>query len=270
MLNNPPSYAPDDPAAADCYRSAMRALRVKGIEYLVGGAYALGRYAGIIRHTKDLDVFLRARDRDRALAALKSIGHYTEITYDHWLAKSFCGPYFIDLIYSSGNGLVAVDNDWFSHAVPAQVVGEKVLLCPVEELVWSKAFIMERNRYDGADIMHVLRAQAHRLDWTRLLSRFGPHWRVLYSHLILFGFVYPAERNRLPLWILRKLHRRFHAELKTVPPSAQVCQGTLLAAAQYLPDINDWGYDDARLMPQGGSMTPAQVAEWTDGVLTGR
>ena len=53
---------------------------------------------------------------------------------------------------------------------------------------------MERERYDGADIAHLLRARADQLAWRRLLRRFGPHWRVLLGHLVLFGFVYPGER----------------------------------------------------------------------------
>jgi hypothetical protein len=28
--------------------------------------------------------------------------------------------------------------------------------------------------------------------------RFGDHWRVLFSHIILFGFVYPDKRQNVP------------------------------------------------------------------------
>jgi hypothetical protein len=265
----PPNYAPDDPVAVDCYRRAMRCLREAGVEFLVGGAYALARYTGIVRHTKDFDLFLRPADRDRALAALEAVGFRTEVTYDHWLAKARWGGYFIDLIYSSGNGAVPVDDGWFDHAVPGEVLGEPVHLCPSEESIWSKAFIMERNRYDGADIAHILLALGPRLDWDRLLDRFGPNWRVLYSHLILFGFVYPAERDRVPAWVLRELNRRLRDELGSDPPAERVCQGTLLAATQYIPDVERWGFADPRLEPRG-PLTPEQIEEWTQGVLTGR
>jgi hypothetical protein len=102
-----------------------------------------------------------------------------------------------------------------------------------------------------------------------LLERFGPHWRVLFSHIVLFGFIYPAERDRVPGWVLRELNNRFQAELTAGPRKESVCQGTLLAAIQYLPDVTEWNYRDARLSPEG-NLTPAQVAEWTEGVLTGR
>lgn len=43
---------------------------------------------------------------------------------------------------------------------------------------------------------------------------------------------------------------------------SKVCQGTLLSRAQYLVDVDEWGYEDARVTPRG-SMTPEQVAVWT-------
>jgi hypothetical protein len=263
-----PQYDPNDPAAVECYHRAIRALRDAGVKFLVGGAYALARYAGIVRHTKDLDLFLHAEDRDRALAALAAAGFRTEITYSHWLAKAVCGDYFIDLIHSSGNGAGPVDDDWFRYAIEGEVVGEPIRLCPAEECLWSKAFIMERHRYDGADIHHILRLRGHRLDWRRLVDRFGDHWRVLYAHLVLFGFAYPADRDRVPVWVMRELTGRLQAEPGEAPGD-RVCRGTLLAAVSYLSAVEDWGYADARVAPRG-RMTPEQVAEWTDGVRSGR
>ena len=41
-----------------------------------------------------------------------------------------------------------------------------------------------------------------------VLRRFGSDWRLLLNHLILFGFVYPSERSRIPDWVIRKLFRQ--------------------------------------------------------------
>ena len=269
------SAFPDDPAALQCYLDAFRALKENGVEFLVGGAYSLARYTDIPRHTKDMDLFLRRRDRDAALAALASAGYRTEVTYPHWLAKGFRGEYLIDLIDGSGNGVAVVDDHWFEFAVEDTVLGEPVLLCPAEETIWSKAFIMERHRYDGADIAHILRAVGDRLDWRRLLDRFGPYWRVLFSHLVLFGFVYPRERANVPAWVLGELadllrEEAAEDELGGAGAAAdRVCRGTLLAGLQYVTDIEKWGYRDPRLAPEG-AMTPDDVAQWTDGIATGR
>jgi hypothetical protein len=124
-------------------------------------------------------------------------------------------------------------------------------LCPIEETIWSKAYVMERERYDGADVIHLLRGCGQAIDWQRLLARFGGHWRVLLSHLVLFGFVYPGEQSRVPAWVLQELIGRLRREMEAPGAEARICQGTVLSAAQYLVDIEEWGYEDARLRPRG-------------------
>jgi len=75
-----------------------------------------------------------------------------------------------------------------------------------------KAYIMERERYDGADVAHLFWHCAAAMDWEHLLRIFGPDWRVLLSHLILFGFIYPAERDRIPKKILSQLLLRLEQD----------------------------------------------------------
>jgi len=249
------------------YRNAIDILDGARIPFLVGGAYALERYTGIARHTKDFDLFLRSRDCSRALGEFADRGFRSELTFPHWLGKVFWKDNFIDLIFSSGNGLVEVDESWFTYAEEAEVMGKPVRLCPVEEMIWSKAFIMERERYDGADIAHLLHARARNLDWARLTQRFGPHWRLLLSHLILFGYIYPAERSQVPDEVLQELLNQLQAERLELSPLASVCQGTMLSREQYLIDIQRWGYQDARLAPHG-NMTIQSVAHWTASIGT--
>jgi hypothetical protein len=142
------------------------------------------------------------------------------------------------------------------------VLGVPVKLCPAEEMIWSKSFIMERERYDGADVAHLIRHCSGLLNWDRLLRRFGAQWRVLLSHLVLFGFIYPGERALIPAPVIRELVNRLIAELEVPTRDSKVCQGTLLSRAQYLVDVDEWGYEDARQAPRG-TMTPEQLAEWT-------
>jgi len=249
-------------AGHDFYHRALVALNEAGVPFLLGGAYAFERYTGIARDTKDVDLFVRPEDCRRALAALAAHGCQTELTFSHWLGKAFCGEYFADIIFISGNGTARVDEEWFEHAVDAEMLGVPVKLCPVEETIWSKGFVMERERYDGADVAHLLLARAADLDWPRLLRRFGPHWRVLLSHLVLFGFIYPSQRSRIPDWVMRELLHRLEAETSEPPPGERICQGTLLSREQYLVDIERWGYQDARLVP-AGNMTTAEARRWT-------
>ncbi|HUG61157.1 MAG TPA: nucleotidyltransferase family protein [Methylomirabilota bacterium] len=252
-----------DPVARAFYIRMLEELRGSGVPFLLGGAYAFARYTGIERHTKDIDVFVRPADADRLLAVLGGAGCAIELTHPHWLGKAHCGGDFVDVIYSSGNGVARVDDDWFAHAVPDHVLDVPVLLIPPEEMLWSKAFVMERERFDGADVAHLLRATAEDLNWRRLLDRFDENWRVLLVHLTLFGFVYPGERHRVPARALRELTERLDAELDAPDADATLFRGTLISREQYLPDVQRWGYRDARLREEGGAMSGRQVAAWT-------
>jgi hypothetical protein len=247
---------------ASVYRAALTALSRERVPFLVGGGYALERYTGVRRGSRDLDLFVRESDCRRALAVLERSGFSTELTFSHWLAKAYAGDCYIDIIFSSGNGIAQVDGSWFVNATDGTALGLPVKLCPAEEMIWSKAFVMERERHDGADVAHLLRALGPNLDWQRLLARFGESWRVLLSHLTLFGFIYPGDREQIPAWVMRDLLGRLEAELRQAPEEARLCQGTLLSRGQYLPDVEDWGYQDARLRPHG-SMTEEQTAVWT-------
>jgi len=244
------------------YRRTLHVLSDARIPFLVGGSHAVLNYTGIIRDTKDFDLFLRHDDLDAALSALREAGYHTEITFPHWLAKAKQGGDVVDLVFSSGNGICRVDDAWFRFATEAEVLGMPVKFAPVEELLWQKAFVMERERYDGADVAHILRSCAESLDWDRLLQRFDPHWQLLLSHLVLFGFIYPSERHRVPAGVLTNLSRRLQQVVDAPPSDDRVCRGTLMSRAQYLLDIGRYGYEDARLMPRG-NMSAEDAVYWT-------
>jgi hypothetical protein len=247
------------------YGDVLDLLLKHDAPFLVGGAFALNCYAGVTRDTKDLDLFVRPRHCESVLDVLARAGYHTELTFPHWLGKAYAGERVIDVIFSSGNGHCEVDDDWFRHAVEATALGRPVKLCPPEEMIWVKTYVMERERFDGADINHLIRACGPTLNWQRLLSRFGPHWRLLLAHLTLFGFVYPGERTIIPADIVDILLDRLKAEQRTAPTDRRVCQGTLLSRAQYLPDIQEWGYQDARLPPYG-KMSPEHLEIWTGAI----
>ncbi len=244
------------------YREAMDVLSRAGVPFLVGGAFAFIHQAGIDRSTKDLDIFVRASDVNRLLAACAAAGYEADLVFSHWLAKIRTTSGFIDVIFSSGNGVAVVDDAWFAHATQREVLGVTVQVAPAEESIWSKAYVMERERYDGADVAHIILAHGDRLDWRRLIDRFAAHWRVLLSHLILFGFIYPSARSRVPAWVLEELLGRLSEEAAAPAPEDPVCYGTLLSWSQYLGDVLGGSFRDARIRPYG-NLTAEEVARWT-------
>jgi len=253
------------PESIRFYREALAILTEAGVPHLVGGAYAYARYTGIERHTKDFDIFIRKEDFERAAQAFDAAGYRSELTFPHWLGKAYGnGEDFVDLIFSAGNGVAKVDDRWFEHAVKDQVFGVDTLLIPAEEMIWSKGLIMERERFDGADVAHVIRAVGDKLDWDRLLERFGPFWRALYAHIVLFGFVYPSDRAKVPARVVETLTKRVEEETRAGNTDEKVCYGTVISRQQYLKDIGDWGYDDARLVHE--TMDEKDIAHWTAGI----
>jgi hypothetical protein len=253
--------SPDDPQRTAFYREAIEAMGAANIPFLIGGAFALKHHTGIKRDTKDLDIFVLPADCPRALDLFSSRGFQTELTAEHWLGKVW-GPEvsLVDVIFGSGNGLCVVDEPWFDNAARDSLFDTPVLVCPPEEMIWSKGFIMERDRFDGADIAHLIRALGPSLDWARLLRRFDDHWHVLLTHLLLFNFSYPNERAAVPASVMRHLLARAESEVESAPSSAKVCRGTLLSREQYQPDICDWDYQDARL-PPWGNLTPQKIRQ---------
>jgi putative nucleotidyltransferase-like protein len=232
---------------ADAHRDALRVLQEKGFDPMVGGAYALRAHTGIWRDTKDLDLFLRKDRIEQALAALDAAGYRTEYTDRLWIAKAYAGAWFVDLIFSSGNGIATVDEHWQRRAGTQKVLGIDALVVPAEEMIWSKAFIQERERFDGADIHHLLRCKGAKLDWEHLLNRFGQrHWEVLFVHLVTFRYAFPCDKEQIPAWVMHELIGRLREKEQQRAAPDRICRGTLLSRQQYLHETNVQGYADAR------------------------
>jgi hypothetical protein len=253
--------ARDQKVKVHFYREAFRILHEAQIPFLVAGAFAFTHYTGIRRSTKDLDIFLLKTDSLWALEEFTKAGYRTELKYSHWLGKVYHPNEkdFIDVIFSSGNGLCVVDHKFFENAVAGKVFNTPVQFSSPEDMIWQKAFVMERERYDGADVAHLLQAQGQILDWNHLLRRFQDHWRVLLAHLILFGYIYPGDRRTIPDWVYRNLYDRLEQETHQPPSEEAVCQGTFLSRSQFRVDIEAWGYRDPRL---AFTMTLNEAAQW--------
>ena len=263
---NAAAARPNEPAGSpnEFHRISVAALQAADVPFLIGGAYVVEACAGVSRATKDFDLYLRPHHVKIALDALARAGYETEVTFPHWLAKATREGDIIDLIFRAGNGLCEVDDSWFERARDDELLGLPVKLCAPEEMIWMKAYIMERERFDGADIAHILRRCMAEIDWPHLVRRFGPDWRVLLSHLILFGYVYPGERTRIPAAIMEELIARLRSESNRAGPEG-LCQGTLLSRQQYLVDVQEWGLRDARL-EERVRMDEKDIAAWTEAI----
>lgn len=225
---------------------AIELLLQAKVPFVVGGAYAFASYTGIYRDTKDLDLFPRKRHALTALKVLAADGWRVERADEVWLYKAFKGEWFVDFIFNSGNGVAVVDDEWFEHASMGDVFGHRVMLAPAEEMIWSKSFVLERERYDGADVIHLIKCAGPSMDWHRLMRRFDRYWEVLLSHLLLFRFAYPGERSSVPDWVMSQLLARAEQSIGEGDWGSRLCRGNLLSRVNYSIDLKDWGYRDGR------------------------
>jgi len=225
------------------YREVLEVLNEKGVPYAVSGAFALREHTGICRYTKDLDVFLSANDVPIALSGLKERGFETEITDPVWLAKARRDDYFVDLITGMSNAVILVDQSWIDRAFPAEIMGVPTKVLAPEELISSKLFVTRRERFDGADIAHVIYGTRGNLDWHRILDLAGEHWEVLLWALMLYRYVYPAQTNYVPAWLWNDLLNRFALALENPNPEARF-RGSLIDENMFSIDMNEWGLDN--------------------------
>ena len=74
-----PSTFEPPPAAVDFYVESLRLLNESGVPFLLSGTYALACYTGIVRPTKDLDVFCKPSDAPKILSFFKARGYLSLI-----------------------------------------------------------------------------------------------------------------------------------------------------------------------------------------------
>lgn len=225
------------------YREALSILVESGEDFLLGGGFALFHYTGLFRDTKDLDIFCTPTQYTGIMKLFAAHGYEIVLTDVRWLAKVFKGEYYIDIIFNSTNNICLVDESWYQHAVNAVFMGLPVRLIAPEELIWAKVFIQNRERFDGADVNHVILRYGKQLNWERLLRRCDPYWHLLLAQLLIFQFVYPADYTEIiPRWLFDELMQRAREQYELPPSQEKVCRGPLIDQTQYAVDITDWHY----------------------------
>src|SRR5687768_8105857 len=225
------------------YKEAVTLLNESGARYMLGGAFAMFHYTCIYRDTKDLDIFCKYSEFPKILTFLGEQGYKTEITDARWLAKAFHGEYFIDIIFHSPNAVCLIDDSWYERAVKSQLEGVDTLMMPPEELLWCKIYVQNRERYDGADVNHLILKWGKKMDWKHVMMRMDQHWQLLLGQLLNFQFVYPADyHDTIPKWLFDELVDRAQKQYELPVPLEKVCRGPLVDQTQYAIDVKEWNY----------------------------
>jgi hypothetical protein len=122
-------------------------------------------------------------------------------------------------------------------------LGVPVRLLAPEELLVSKLFVTRRERFDGADIAHIIYATRGKLEWGRILQHVGEHWEILLWSLMLFRYVYPGNSDYVPANIWQDLIGRL-AKATSNPDPQQAFRGSLIDDCMFAIDVKEWGLED--------------------------
>jgi hypothetical protein len=113
-------------------------------------------------------------------------------------------------------------------------------------MIASKLFVTRRERFDGADIAHIIFGTHGRLDWERILQLAREHWEVVLWALLLFRYVYPEQQDYVPKPVWRNLLDRFENALHS--PARGEFRGSLIDDVMFAIDVEEW--DLPNLMKQ--------------------
>jgi hypothetical protein len=191
------------------YRDAIKALRAAGVRFLLGGGFALATYIGRWRNTKDIDFYIIQQDRDKAVEALAKAGfedYFAQLPYDRkWIYRSTRDGVIVDIIWAMANQRAQTDEQWFQRAPAANVRGEALGVVPMEEFLWCKLYIMQRDHCDWTDVFNLIYAVGPQLDWDHLLERIEEDRPLLKGLLTVYGWLCPEQARELPQFLREEL-----------------------------------------------------------------
>ena len=208
------------------YQQAIQQVRALGIPFAFGGAFAIAVYTGELRNTKDFDFYLRPGDREAMIRALTATGlqdHFDQLPYDRsWIYRASRGDIIVDAIWAMANQRAIVDDEWLSRGPEVMIRGEKLRALPVEELVWTKLYVLQKERCDLGDVFNLLNAESPSMDWDHLLNRMGDDQALLAGALAVFGWLAPDRADEIPPSVYSRLGIRGREGQKSTDSSGRV------------------------------------------------
>ena len=191
------------------HQRVVECVRGRDIRFAVGGGLAFSAYAGRWRNTKDLDLFILPSDREGAIQAVTEAGfidYFDQTPYDTaWIYRGYKEGHIVDLIWAMANHSNFVDEEWMTSNLSLRIHGLDLPLAPVEELIFSKLYVMQRERCDWPDLFNIVNRQGMEIDWDRLIERVGPDAPLLGAMMRIYAWLCPEPAAGLPAHIWEKI-----------------------------------------------------------------
>jgi len=222
------------------YKRVMNEARERGIKFAIGGALASTTYSGQWRNTKDIDLYIKSSDREKMVEVLSAAGladYYDQKPYDRdWIYRSCRDDLIVDVMWAMANQRAQVDDVWL-QGPEVEVEGEHFRLLPPEETLWSKLYVLQRDRCDWPDALSLLSAVGAEINWQHLLDRLGPDASLLSALLTVFEWIYPEGAHQLPIGLRDQVAQ---ARLDAPDASgASMDRARLLDSRQWFPPATD-------------------------------
>ena len=193
----------------EIYLQVMTRAREAGIPFAIGGGFAIAAYTGRWRNTKDLDLYTTPAERPALIQVTQELGLvdiYPCSPYDRrWIYRGGCGDTIVDVIFAMANLRAQVDEQWLRGGGTIHIRGERLPLVPVEEMLWNKLYVLQRDRCDWTDVLNLLYSAGDTLDWEYLLERLGDDKPLLAGALSLYRWICPGRCRRIPARIWERL-----------------------------------------------------------------
>lgn len=226
------SWFPEEEWAV--YRDVVKAAEEKKILYAVGGGPAYSEYSKRHRWTKDLDFFIKATDVNamkEIMAELGFVDYFDQEEYDRsWIYRGFKDGVILDIIWTMPNHRMVVDDLWLTRGITVKLWDMRLRLLSPEELLWSKIYVMQRDRTDWPDLLNLVHTCADKLDWKHLCNRLGEDVLLLGALLFVYKWMCPGGARRLPEWLW--------SEIRSAEKDGK--ESGCIKERQFLLDTRDW------------------------------
>src|SRR5689334_1425461 len=191
------------------YSRVIREIRLAGIRFAFGGAFATAVYTHQLRNTKDFDFYILPADRERMEQALTRAGlhdHFERLSYDRkWIYRASQDDVIVDAIWQMANYRAQVDEQWLARGPEIVIRGEALRAIPIEELIWSKLYVLQRERCDWTDVFKLIDAQTASIDWDHLLDRLADDAPLLAGALEVYSWLAPDRAGRIEQRVWERL-----------------------------------------------------------------
>jgi hypothetical protein len=189
------------PPIVETLRRAAAALRDHDVPFVLGGSLAAWARGGP-ETTKDLDLLVRPRHAEAALAALAEAGLRIEQPPEEWLSKAWDGDVLVDVIFRLISG--PVDDGIFARAEEMNVASVRMPVMALEDMLVARLLALDDHHLDLAPLLLIGRSLREQVDWEQVRRRtaHSPHAAAYLTLLEGLGVIGPPEAGGATVSVL--------------------------------------------------------------------